>query len=92
MQKLNRMVSVDRSVRNEEEDIAAYFRVLPGITEFTKHEGQPPPRDINISPDVISEFGLVRVQPSQNSYWTLKSKTASSKSAFLNFGSIDPEG
>jgi len=39
MQKLHRMVSVDRSVRTEEEHIAAYFRVLPGINESTKHEG-----------------------------------------------------
>lgn len=39
MQKLHRIVSVDRSVRTEEQDIADYFRVLPGITESTKHEG-----------------------------------------------------
>jgi hypothetical protein len=32
------MVPVDRSVRTDEEDIAAYFRFLPGITEFTKQE------------------------------------------------------
>jgi len=35
----------------------------------------------------------MRVQRSQNSYRPLKqSKTASSKSAFINFGSMDPEG
>jgi hypothetical protein len=93
MQKLHRIVSVDRSLKTEEEDIAAYFRFLPGVTESTKNEGQPPPRDININPDIISELGFVRVQRSQNSYWPLKqSKAASSKSAFLNFGSMDPEG
>ena len=42
---------------------------------------------MNISPDGISELGLVSVQRSQNSYRPLKqTKTAFSKSAFLNFG------
>ena len=39
MQKLHRVVSVDKSISTEAENIATYFRVLRGITEFTKHEG-----------------------------------------------------